>query len=225
MYLRAAKTEAEEAGESTDGMAGSVSELREELLELTGQRVDIQIDEDTFKSTYQILKELSAVWDDLTDVSQANILEMVGGKRNSNVISALLENFTVAEKALQTASNAAGSALAENEKYLDSIAGRISQFQAAWESLSQTIVDSNLVKWIVSLGTTVISTIDNIAQHFSYIDAMLLSVPKILSTFKELKELGRLDGIISKFQNFVGGAKRCPFEYAHYTVVVTLNEP
>ena len=46
MYLRAAKTEAEEAGESTDGMANSVSELRDELLQLTGGKVDIQIDED-----------------------------------------------------------------------------------------------------------------------------------------------------------------------------------
>lgn len=46
MYLRAAKTEAEEAGESTEGMANSVSELRGEILALTGNKVDIQIDED-----------------------------------------------------------------------------------------------------------------------------------------------------------------------------------
>lgn len=46
MYLRAAKTDAEAAGESTDGMAGSVSELREEILDLTGGEVDIQLDED-----------------------------------------------------------------------------------------------------------------------------------------------------------------------------------
>ena len=52
MYLRAAKTEAEEAGESTDGMANSVSELRQEILALTGNRVDIQLDDRTFKSTY-----------------------------------------------------------------------------------------------------------------------------------------------------------------------------
>lgn len=80
MYLRAAKTEAEEAGESTDGMANSMSELREEILKLTGNQVDIQLDEENFKSTFQILKELSEVWDGLTDISQANILEMVGGK-------------------------------------------------------------------------------------------------------------------------------------------------
>lgn len=46
MYLRAAKTDAEEAGIATDGMANSVSELRSEILALTGQKVDIQIDED-----------------------------------------------------------------------------------------------------------------------------------------------------------------------------------
>lgn len=35
MFLRASKVEAEEAGESTEGMANSVSELREQLLALT----------------------------------------------------------------------------------------------------------------------------------------------------------------------------------------------
>lgn len=80
MYLRASKTEAQAAGEDVEGMAGSVSELRDELLKLTGGTVDIQIDEDTFKSTYQIMKELSEVWGSLTDISKANILEMVGGR-------------------------------------------------------------------------------------------------------------------------------------------------
>ena len=80
MYLRAAKTEAEDAGESTDGMADSVSKLRKEILALTGGQVDIQLDEDTYKSTYQIMKELSQVWDQLTDISQANLLERLGGR-------------------------------------------------------------------------------------------------------------------------------------------------
>ena len=128
MYLRAAKTEAEEAGESTEGMANSVSELREELLALTNGKVDIQIDENTFKSTYQIMKELADVWGELTDITQANILEQIGGKRNANVVSSMLENFNVAEDVVKTAANSAGSALKENEKYLDSINGKIAEF-------------------------------------------------------------------------------------------------
>lgn len=160
MYLRAAKTEAEEAGESTDGMASSVSELRSEILSLTGKKVDIQVDENTFKSTYEILKELSEVWNDLTDVSQANITELVGGKRNSNVVSALLENFSVAEAALETSSNAAGSALAENEKYLNSIEGKVSQFKATFESFSNALINSEFVKGVVDAGSWLFNILD-----------------------------------------------------------------
>jgi len=46
MYLRAAKTDLEAAGESTDGMASSVSKLRSEIMALTGNRVDIMLNED-----------------------------------------------------------------------------------------------------------------------------------------------------------------------------------
>lgn len=164
MYLRAAKTEAEEAGESTEGMADSVSELRDEILRLTGNKVDIQIDEDTFKSTYQILQELSQVWGELSDISQANILEMVGGKRNSNVVAALLENFTVAENTMKTSAESAGSALAENEKYLESINGKVQQFKAVFEDLSNNLIGSDIVKFVVDLGSTLLSIVNGVVS-------------------------------------------------------------
>ena len=150
MFLRAAKTEAEDAGESTEGMANSVSELRSEILALTGNKVDIQIDDNTFKSTYQILKELSEVWGSLTDVSQANILELVGGKRNSNVVAALLENFSVAEKALETSADSAGSALAENEKVLESLQGKLNILKATFEDFSQSFISDEFLGGAIS---------------------------------------------------------------------------
>ncbi len=150
MFLRAAKTEAEDAGESTDGMAESVSELRDEILALTGGKVDIQIDDDTFKSTYQILRELSSVWEDLTDVSKANILELVGGKRNSNVVAALLENFSVAEEALKTSATSAGSAVAENEKVLESIQGKLNVLKATFQEISLSFVSSDFISGAIT---------------------------------------------------------------------------
>lgn len=47
MYLRAAKSDAENAGIEVDGMANSVSELRSELKSLTG--VDIMLDSKKFQ--------------------------------------------------------------------------------------------------------------------------------------------------------------------------------
>lgn len=160
MYLRAAKTEAEEAGESTEGMANSVSELRKELLTLTGGKVDIMLDDKTFKSTYEIMKDLSKVWSDIADIDQANILELIGGKRNANAVTSLLTNFQDAENALQTAATAAGSALAENEKYLDSIAGKLSVFQSKFETFSNDLIGSTSVKIIVDLGSALLTVLD-----------------------------------------------------------------
>lgn len=176
MYLRAAKTEAEEAGESTDGMADSISELRKEILALTGGQVDIQIDENTFKNTYQILKELSVVWNKLTDVSQANLLEMLGGKRNSNVVAALLNDFSTAEKVIEKTANSTGSALEENEKYLDSINGRTALFKSAFEDLSQTVVNSDLVKRLIDAGTSGLELLDSIIERFGTITTLLTTL-------------------------------------------------
>lgn len=208
MFLRAAKTEAEEAGESTEGMANSVSELRQEILDLTGQKVDIQIDEDTFKSTYQILKELSKVWGTLTDVSQANILELIGGKRNSNVVSALMENFSIAEDALKTSASAAGSALAENEKYLDSIEGKISQFQASWQTLSATIVNGNVVKGIVDFGRGFIEAINWVIDSVGSLGLALGTIPAFIAALQIEPIKLKFEALYTTINNFAGGAKR-----------------
>lgn len=160
MYLRAAKSDAENAGIEVDGMANSVSELRSELKSLTG--VDIMLDSKNFKSTYQIMKELSQVWSGLSDVTQANVTEMIGGKRNANAVSAILNNFDVAESAMESAANSANVAWEENEKWLDSIQGRLAQLDASFQVLSQDVLSSGLVKSGVSFLTSIVKLLDKI---------------------------------------------------------------
>lgn len=187
MYLRAAKTEAEEAGESTDGMASSVSELRKELLTLTKGRVDIMLDDKKFKSTYEVVKDLSQVWGDLADIDQANILELIGGKRNANAVTSLLTNFEDAEKALQTAAQASGSAHAENEKYLDSIAGKLSVLQSKFETFSTDLIDSGAVKFVVDLGSGLLTLLDVLTRIYALlplIGVSTLTVAKAMDARK-----------------------------------------
>lgn len=228
MYLRAAKTEAEEAGESTDGMANSVSELREELLALTNGKVDIQIDENTFKSTYQIMKELADVWGELTDITQANILEQIGGKRNANVVSSMLENFNVAEDVVKTAANSAGSALKENEKYLDSINGKIAEFKATFEELSMNFIDSDFVKQVIELGTGLLNVLNVLAKVIDkvgglntvlYVTVGILATIKAdaIKTFLVTTLPGAIAKVTSAISTFVAGFKQLP------TVIKAMN--
>ena len=79
MRIRGAETELQEAGLDADNMASSTAKLRAEILALS--KVDIMKDENTFKSTYDILDELAKKWKDLTDIQQASITELIAGRR------------------------------------------------------------------------------------------------------------------------------------------------
>lgn len=187
MYLRAAKTEAEDAGESTEGMANSVSELRSELLKLTKGKVDIMLDDTTFKSTIQIYRELAAVWKDLADIDAANILELIGGKRNATANAALLANFEDAEAALVTSANSAGSALAENEKFLASIQGRLDVFKATFEEFSASFIDADLVNFILTLGTGLLNLLTTLDKLHLLLPSLVVSIALLSARKKALQ--------------------------------------
>ena len=77
-----------------------------------------------------------------------------------NVLSALIQNFDTVEDVIETSANSAGSALKENERYLDSIQGKIDQFNNAMQAMWSNTLDSDVVKWWVNLGTELIKIID-----------------------------------------------------------------
>jgi len=229
MYIRAAKTEAEEAGIATDGMANSVSELRGEILALTGNEVDIMIDDTTFKSTVDIIRDLSKVWGGLNDITRANITELIGGGvRNANVVSALLNNFSTVEEVIATAANSAGSALAENEKYLDSIAGKISEFKATFDELSTTLIDSDFVKQIVEFGTGLLNILSSVARVIDSIgglNTVLISTIGILAIIKRESIEKFLLRISSLFNTAINVVKRAPIVFKSFKSSTALAIP
>ena len=205
MRIRGASTELEDAGLSTDGMATSTSKLRDELLSLSG--VDIlETGGTAFKSTYDIMKELSEVWDDLSDLTQANITELIAGKRGGTIMASLMSNFDDAEAAAQSAINSTGSAIRENESVLDSIDGRITKVKSTFESLSSDIVSSNLIKYIVSGADTVLSVIEKI---FSTLGTGVSSagIAAIVATLVKISKLSIKAKSNNLFQLFSTGQK------------------
>lgn len=70
MRIRGASTQMQQEGLDVEGMATSTSKLRAEIKALSG--VDIMKNANEFKSTYDILDELSNKWSELTDIQQAD---------------------------------------------------------------------------------------------------------------------------------------------------------
>lgn len=59
--------------EDTQELDDTLKTIKGDVYELTNNEVSIMEDEDTYKSTYQILKEISQVWDELSDKNQAKL--------------------------------------------------------------------------------------------------------------------------------------------------------
>lgn len=181
MRIRGAKTELEEAGLDAEGMAESTAKLREEIMALSG--VDIMIDDDTFKSTYQILDELSTKWQDLTDIQQASITELIAGKHQGNVISSLMNNFDIVRQALDVSLNSEGSAMKEHEKWMESLEARVQKLAVTFQSLSQTFLSSDFLKGLIDRLTTFVDIVDTVIGKIGVMPALIGAI-SIAMSFK-----------------------------------------
>lgn len=178
MRIRGASTELEEAGLDAEGMAESTATLRKEILALSN--VDIMIDNNTFKSTYDILDELADKWGELTDIQQASITELIAGKRQGNIMSALMSNWNLAEDTMQQALNSEGSAEKELANYQQGMEYSVDRIKAAFQQLSNTAVDSNFLKSIVDTGTNVINVLDFIIDKFGLLSTAITAISGVM---------------------------------------------
>lgn len=112
LRLRGASTELASMGEETDGVATSTSKLRAQIAALTNVDgsggFDILTDSGAFKSTYDIIQGIAKVYDRMSDVDQASLLELIAGKNRANGVAALLKQASQAEDVLQTSLNSSG---------------------------------------------------------------------------------------------------------------------
>ena len=181
MRIRGAKTELEAAGEETEGMVENTAKLQEKIMALTGGAVNIMLNEDTFKSTYQILKEISQVWKSLDDISQASLLELIAGKRNANVAAAIITDFTVAEQVLKSSTNAAGSAMVEYSQWLDSIGAKQQKFHAQFQDFSAAFLNNEFVAGTYDIGTGFLGFLTSIVETLGTIPTLATAATAALS--------------------------------------------
>mgnify|MGYP002576099287 CR=1 FL=1 len=171
LRLRGAKAELEDMQEDTDGLCDSTSKLREQIKSLTG--VDIMLDDNTFKSTTDIIKELGAVWDKLSDSSQAATLELIAGKSRANNVAALLKNYQRIDEVMESLGDAEGSAMRENEAIVDSIDGRIKKLSASMEDFWQKAINTDFVKNIVSSLDIILNLLTKIIDQFGLLPTII----------------------------------------------------
>lgn len=174
LSMRLATFKDDETGEIIPKMAESIKSLTNvDITDLNGQ----------LKNTYDIYMEIGQVYKDLDRNSQLQINEILGGKLRGNVVSAILSNVDELQRAYDLANNSAGSAMAEFEKYQDSIQYSVDRLKEQINGLYTTFVDSDFLKGITEGAVSSISTIQKVLDTFGAFPTVVSTVVASLVIF------------------------------------------
>ena len=184
MRLRGSTAELEEAGEEVDEYASSTSKMREGIMALTG--VDIMKSATEYKDVYDILSEISEKYDELTDISQASLVEMMFGKMQGNLGSAILRNFSTAKNIFEelTAGMAEGSAAKEYDTFVDSVEGKANKLAATLSETSVVFLDPETLKAGYDFLTNILEVINGIAGALGGLKTVAAVAMGALTVFK-----------------------------------------
>lgn len=165
--LRLRGTSAEELtsmGEDTEGLVETTSKLNSNIKALTAVNgkagVSILDMNGNYRDTYDILKDISQIWDDIgkQDLAdgqnrQAALLEMMAGKNRSNILASVLQHPKLLTDVYNdSANNYQNSAQNELNTYLDSIEAKTTKIKESWSQLWQSEGTTNTFKSLLDIG-------------------------------------------------------------------------
>ena len=119
------------------------------------------------RNPMQILQDLADKWENLSSVQQSAIQEALTNKRQSNIFTALMENFNDVKKASQIYDESAGSAMRENEYYLDSWNAKLEMLKANWTSYISSITDISAIKTSLDVVSGILKLLNTGVGQFA----------------------------------------------------------
>ena len=217
----------QEAGEEIDGLITTQSKLRKTIMDITKVSsngytgFDILDDHGNYKSTYEMLKGIAEVWEEIGEEDkkfgsnrQSLLLETVAGKTRAAAASSILQNFSTLQDVYEASLNSQGSAQNELDKYLDSINGKVAQFQNRLQELASVTIDSSWIKAIVDFGSEALKIVTALSKQFGGLN---LIAGGVIGTFLQFNGKGLLNfdkslgkNVFNKdnaFSNIISGFK------------------
>lgn len=156
----------DENGEVIDGLSAT--------LQKDFGKIGVAIEDSSgnLRNLYDIMSDYSKALPNLTSKQKQYYGELAAGKRSVSVWNSVTQQFQDAQKATEQAIDSVGSPSVENQKYLDSISGKAKAFESAIQQVSSSLVDSDMIKFFIDLGTTGVKSIDGIVSGLTKISSL-----------------------------------------------------
>lgn len=131
--------------------------------------VEVRDSTKNFREPMQVLSELAKKYEELgkagRTVKQAEILETLAGKRQSNILSSVLTNWDMVNKQIDEATNSSGSALKENEIYMNSWEAKSKQLSASMTVFWQNLINTDAVKGFIDALRGLVVILDKVVNN------------------------------------------------------------
>lgn len=144
---------------------------------LTDANVALRDATGEYRSTYDIMKDIAAQWDTLSNTRQAALATEIAGTRQQAIFYSIINQFREASGAMDAMANSAGTLDQAYSIYLDSAQGRINQFKATFQDLAQDVIKSDWIKQAVQGAAMLVEAFGKIMR----------AVVKLIDAFGGLK--------------------------------------
>ena len=204
MRLRGYDEETEQLSDDLKSLTGDIADLTKSAQHPMGASLFTDETRTEYKSTYQILKDISEVYDELTDKQQAELLEKMAGKRNAQVVAAILNNFEAVESSLTSMENSAGNAEKEMSVIVDSIEYKTNRLKETGVGLAQELFNRESTKNTIDFLTKVLELITSLTKSIGGLGTAMVG----LMTYKGFQGMGLVDlfnsgsSILGNMKNF-----------------------
>ncbi|UGO51228.1 tail length tape measure protein [Bacillus phage vB_BanS_Skywalker] len=156
------------------------------------------------KPVSQIMNELGDRWKTLTKEEQQNIAVKIAGRNQLTRFLAVMNNYDMAVKATNTAYQSQGSAMRENEKYLQSFEAKINKLKNGFTEMSLAIgkafLSGGILMAINGLGALA-KGITGVAQSFGALSGVGLILGAVMAKMGAFQGLfGRMGATVGVFK-------------------------
>lgn len=160
--LRSTKTELDELGETM-----TEAEYGELVAALTKYNVALTDATGEFRSTYDVVADIAAIWENLTSMEQAALANAIAGVRQQSVFYSMVEQFQEASGAMEDMANSAGTLQESYATYMESTTAHINQFKAAFQSLSQVTFSPDFLNGFIDFGTGLVGILETVVKFIN----------------------------------------------------------
>lgn len=174
--------------------------------------VAIEDENGELRSTYDIIKDYSAVFPTLTSEQKQYFGELAAGKRQITVWNAMVQSINDVDKAVEQSANSMGTAEEENEIYKNSIEGLKNEMQNAFDKLAIEVIDSDWIKDLVKAAVSFLEVLTNIVKQddlvsgtIGIITSALKSLADILKSITDNDAIGMIIKSLLTLQTFKMG--------------------